>query len=106
MSSPDTRRNTAHSVADLSAIHRDLLWMLAQTGSCESRQLQRALSNYYTESIDHSQVCDTLEELIERDFVTTDDPKGYQLTEAARRALSARQAWQAGTLSTTDGGRK
>ena len=105
MSSPDTGRNTAHSVADLSAVHRDLLWMLAQTGTCERRQLQRALADYYTESIAHSEVCDVLEELIERNFVSTDDTATYQLTESARRALSARQAWQAGTL-TTDGGRK
>ena len=106
MSSPHTECDTTRSVADLSAVHRDLLWILAQTGPCGSRQLQRALTTYYTDDIDHSQVCDALEELTEREFVTTDDPKRYQLTESARRALSARQAWQAGTLSTTDGGRK
>ena len=103
MSSPHTECDTSHSVADLSAIHRDLLWILAQTGSCERRQLQRSLSNYYTESIDHSQVCDTLEELIEQNFVSTDDTATYQLTESARRALSARQAWQADT-TTSEGG--
>ena len=106
MSSPHTECDTTHSVADLSAVHRDLLWMLAQTGTCERRHLQRALSNYYTESIDHSQVCDTLEELIERDFVSTDDTATYQLTESARRALSARQAWQASTLTTSEGEHK
>ena len=106
MSSPHAECDTTHSLADLSAVHRDLLWILARTGPCESRQLQRALSNYYTDDVNHSQVCDTLEELIERDFVTTDDTTTYRLTESARRALSARQAWQAGTLSTTDGGRK
>ena len=106
MSSPDTGGSTAQSVADLSAIHRDLLWMLAQTGSCESYLLHQTLSDYYSESINHSQVCDALEELTERDFVSTDDTATYQLTESARRALSARQAWQAGTLTTTGGGRK
>ena len=106
MSSPDTGRNTAHSVADLSAIHRDLLWMLAQTGTCERRQLQRALSDYYTESIAHSQVCDALEALAEQELVTTNDPKSYQLTESARRALSARQAWQSGALTTSEGEQK
>jgi hypothetical protein len=100
MSSPHTECDTSHSIADLSAVHRDLLWILARTGPCESHLLHRQLSDYYTESINHSQVCDTLEELIERDFVTTDDTTTYQLTESARRALSARQAWQAGTLTT------
>ena len=106
MSSLHTGCDTTHSVADLSAIHRDLLWMPAQTGSCESRQLQRALSNYYTESNAHSEVCDVLEELIERDFLTTNDTAAYQITEAARRVLSARHAWQAGTPTTSDGGHK
>jgi len=99
MSSPDT----IFSVADLSAVHRDLLWVLARIGPCESHLLHRELADYYTESIAHDRVCDALEELTECDFVTTDDPKRYRLTEAARRALSARQAWQAGTLTTTGG---
>ena len=103
MSSPHTGRNTAHSVADLSAVHRNLLWMLAQTGTCERRQLQRALSTYYTDNVDHSQIYNALEELIERGYVNTDDTITYQLTESARRALSARQAWQAVTLTTSDG---
>ena len=103
MSSPHTECDTSHSVADLSAVHRDLLWILAQTGSCERRQLQRSLSNYYTDDIDHSRIRDTLEELSKRDFVNTDDTTTYQLTEAARRALSARQAWQAGTINTEEG---
>ena len=106
MSSPHTGCDTSHSVADLPAVHRDLLWMLAQTGSCESRQLQRALSDYYTDDVDHSQVYNALEELIERDFVTTNDTAKYQLSESARRALSARQAWQAGTLTTSEGEHK
>jgi len=106
MSSPHTECDTTHSVADLSAVHRDLLWILAQTGPCESRQLQRALTTYYTDDIDHSRICDTLEELIERDFVTTNDTAKYQLSESARRALSARQAWQAGTLTTSEGEHK
>ena len=106
MSSPHTECDTSHSVADLSAIHRDLLWMLAQTGTCESRQLKRALSTYYTDDIAQSRVYNALEELSERDFVNTDDTTTYQLTEAARRALSARQAWQAGTLTTSEGEHK
>ncbi|ELZ39413.1 hypothetical protein [Halorubrum tebenquichense] len=103
MSSSHTESDTTHPVADLSAVHRDLLWILAQTDPCESNQLHQALSDYYTESINHNQVCDALEGLIERDFVTAADSKGYQLTESARRALSARQAWQAG-ITTSEGG--
>ena len=57
-------------------------------------------------SINHSQVCDALEELTEHDLVTTNDTATYQLTESARRALSARQAWQASTLTTSEGEHK
>ncbi|TKX41331.1 helix-turn-helix transcriptional regulator [Halorubrum sp. CGM4_25_10-8A] len=103
MSSPHTECDSTNSVADLSAVHRDLLWILAQTGPCENRHLQQALTTYHTDDINHSQVYDALEELIERDFVTIDDTTTYQLTEAARRALSARQAWQAGTTNSKEG---
>ena len=93
------------SLADLSATHRDLLWVLSQTGPSESGPLHHALSDYYTDSIDQTQVCDTLEELIEHDYVTkqTHQTTEYRLTESARRALSARQAWQAGTHNVSGG---
>ena len=103
MSSPTESDTT--SLAGLSATHRDLLWVLSQTGPSESRSLHHALTDYYTDGIDHTRVCDTLEELIKRDLVTkqTHDTTEYRLTESARRTLSARQAWQAG-IPTTEGG--
>ncbi|WP_424014968.1 PadR family transcriptional regulator [Halorubrum xinjiangense] len=99
MSSPTEK--AAHSLADLSATQRDLLWALSQTDTSESRPLHDTLTDYYTDSISHSRICNILKELIERDLVTeqTHDTTEYQLTESARRALSARQAWQAGTHS-------
>lgn len=106
MTSSHTDRDPTYSVADLSAAHRDLLWVLAQTGPCQTRSLHQTLTNYYTESIDHSRVCDTLEELIERDLVALHDTTTHQLTESGRRALSARQAWQAGTPTTSEGASK
>ncbi|SDF04904.1 hypothetical protein SAMN04488067_101546 [Halorubrum xinjiangense] len=87
------------SLAGLSATHRDLLWVLSQTGPSESGPLYHALTDYYTDGIDQARVCDALEELIERDLVTkqTHNTTEYRLTESGRRALSARQAWEAGT---------
>ncbi|GAA0547518.1 PadR family transcriptional regulator [Halorubrum ejinorense] len=103
MSSPI--ETDAPSLADLSATHRDLLWVLSQTGPSEGGRLHHALNDYYTDGIDQAQVCDTLKELIERDLVTkqTHDTPEYRLTESARRALSARQAWQAGTHNAEGG---
>jgi DNA-binding HxlR family transcriptional regulator len=104
MPSPNTESD-AISLADLSTPHRDLLWIISQTGPSESGPLYHALTDYYTAGIDHTRVCDTLEELIERDLVTKhvhDTPK-YRLTESGRRALSARQAWQSGTHNAAGG---
>ncbi|GAA0512597.1 hypothetical protein SAMN04488066_104190 [Halorubrum aquaticum] len=105
MSSPT--ESNAISLADLSATHRDLLWVLSQTGPSETGPLHHVLTNYYTDGIDQTRVSDTIEELIERNLVTkhTHDTTEYRLTESARRALSARQAWQAGTR-TAEGGHK
>ena len=96
MSSPT--ESDAISIADLQATHRDLLWVLSQTGPSEIPPLHHALTDYYTDGIDQARVCDTLEELIERNLVSkrTHNPTKYRLTESARRALSTRQAWQAG----------
>ncbi|TKX48920.1 PadR family transcriptional regulator [Halorubrum sp. ASP121] len=93
------------SLADLSAAHRDLLWILSQTGPSESGPLHHALTDYYTDRIDQARICDILEELIEHDYVTeqTHDPTEYRLTESGRRALSTRQAWQAGTHNVSGG---
>ncbi|MDB2253011.1 PadR family transcriptional regulator [Halorubrum ezzemoulense] len=104
MSSPHNERDTI-SLADLSATHRDLLWVLSQTGPSESGPLHHVLTDYYTDGIDQTRVCDTLDELIKRDLVTkqTHDPTEYRLTESARRALSARQTWQAGTRNAAGG---
>ena len=98
MSNP-TESDALHPLADLSATQRDLLWALSQTDTSESRPLHHTLTDYYTDSISHSRICNTLKELIERDLVTeqTHDTTEYQLTESGRRALSARQAWQADT---------
>ncbi|MDB2242905.1 MarR family winged helix-turn-helix transcriptional regulator [Halorubrum ezzemoulense] len=103
MSNPS--ENDAILLADLSGTHRDLLWVLSQTGPSESGRLHHALNDYYTDGIDQAQVCDTLKDLIERDLITkqTHDTTKYRLTESGRRALSARQAWQAGTRNAAGG---
>ena len=103
MSSP-TESDTI-SLANLSATHPDLLWVLSQTGPSEGRPLHRVLTDYYTDGIDQARVCDILEELIKHDYVTkqTHDTTEYRLTESARRALSARQAWQTGTHNAAGG---
>ena len=104
MSSP-SESDATHSLADPSATHRDLLWILSQIGPSESGPLHHALTDYYTDRIDQAQVCDILKELIARNLVTKhvhDTPK-YRLTESGRRALSARQAWEAGTRNAAGG---
>ncbi|MDB2276651.1 PadR family transcriptional regulator [Halorubrum ezzemoulense] len=94
------------SLADLSTTHRDLLWVLSQTGPSESGPLHHALTDYYTDDdVDQARICDIVEELIEHDYIPgqTHDTTEYRLTESGRRALSARQAWQAGTHNVSGG---
>ena len=104
MTSPNTESD-AISLADLQATHRDLLWVLSQTGPSEIPPLHHVLTDYYTDGIDQPRVCDTLEELIERGLITkqSHDTTEYRLTESTRRALSARQAGQAGAHNAEGG---
>lgn len=108
MSSPHNETETAHSLADLSATHRDLLWVLSRAAPSKIGPLHHALSTYQTYGIDHSRVRDTLVDLVEHGLVVEDthDTTTYRLTERARRALSARQAWQAGTRDDNEGPQK
>lgn len=100
--------DTAPSVAGLAACHRDLLWALSQTGPSESLHLKSALASYYTDGIDHRRFCEALTELVEHDLVAKHahdrHTVEYRLTETGRRALSTRQAWQAGCCSDTTAG--
>ncbi|TKX44661.1 PadR family transcriptional regulator [Halorubrum sp. ARQ200] len=90
--------NDGISLADLSATHRDLLWVLSQTGPSESGPLHNALTDYYTDDIDHTRVCDILEKLVEYNYVTEQPTDSqYRLTESGRRTLATRQAWQTDT---------
>lgn len=108
MSSHNTESDAAHSLADLSIIHRDLLWLLSQAGLSEGRSLHHTLSDYYPDSIDQTRVCNALQELIERDYISkkTRNTTTYQLTEPARRALTARQAWQGSSRDANERGHK
>lgn len=82
MSSPS--ESDAISLAELSATHRDMLWVLSQTAPSENGQLHHILTDYYADSIDQTQVCDILEEPIKRDLVTkqSHDTTEYRLTES------------------------
>ena len=105
MNSTHSESGTTHLLADLSARHRDLLWVLSQRGTSESLSLKKALNGYYTTPIEHGCFCEILDDLVDRDLVSklAHDLHTieYTLTEQARRALSARQAWQAGHRSDT-----
>ena len=87
-------------LADYTAFQRDLLWALSHDDTHNSRSLKTELADYYGEDLDHGRLTQTLDALIEGDLVAKRARDGriteYHLTEHGRRALSARQAWQAG----------
>ena len=88
------------NVTDLSAFQRDLLWALSHENHRKGLALKRALSDYYGEELNHSRLYQNLDKLVDRGLVEKSArdrrTNEYALTEAARRALTARQAWQAG----------
>lgn len=85
-------------LADYTAFQRDLLWALSHDDTHSS--LKTELADYYGEDRDHGRLTQTLDALIEGDLVAKrardERTTEYRLTEHGRRALSARQAWQAG----------
>ncbi|WP_435099024.1 helix-turn-helix transcriptional regulator [Halorubrum sp. N11] len=89
-----------NSLADCTAFQRDLLWALSHENARKRLSLKAELDDYYGESISHSHLYQNLDELVDLGLVTkqahSKRTNEYRLTESARRALSARQAWQAG----------
>jgi len=88
------------TLADLTAFQRDLLWALSHEDRQKGLSLKAELADYYGEELNHSRLYQNLDKLVERDLVTKQArdkrTNEYRLTEAARRALEARRAWQAG----------
>ena len=89
------------ALADLTAFHRDLLWALSHENAPKGLALKADLADYYGEEITHSRLYQNLDKLVECDLVAKEArdkrTNEYSLTEAARRALEVRRAWEAGT---------
>ncbi|TKX55073.1 PadR family transcriptional regulator [Halorubrum sp. SP3] len=88
------------ALADLTAFQRDLLWALSHDNARKGLALKTDLADYYGEEINHSRLYQNLDKLVECDLVAKQArdrrTNEYSLTEAARRALEARRAWEAG----------
>ena len=87
-------------LADYTAFQRDLLWALSHDDTHNGRSLKTELDDYYGEELDHGRLTQSLDALVDGDLIAKRTRDGrtteYRLTEHGRRALSARQAWQAG----------
>lgn len=87
-------------LADLTAFQRDLLWTLSHENSRKGLSLKAEIANYYGEEIYHGRIYQNLDKLVERNLVAKEArdkrTNEYSLTEAARRALESRRAWEAG----------
>lgn len=87
-------------LANCTAFQRDLLWALSHDDTHNGRSLKTELDDYYGEDLDHGRLTQALDALVEDDLVAKrardERTVEYRLTEQGRRALSARQAWQAG----------
>ena len=87
-------------VTDLSAFQRDVLWVLADEPELKGIDVKRRLEDYYGEHVTHSQMYPNLNDLVDEGLIEKEELDGrtnvHSLTEAGRRALSARQAWIGG----------
>ena len=96
------------TLTELSAFQRDLLWALSHDDARKGISLKAELADYYSEELNHSRLYQNLDKLVDRDLVAKkardNRTNEYRLTETARRALSARQAWQAGEKKKLDNG--
>jgi len=93
---------------DCTAFQRDLLWALSHENDRKGISLKEELTDYYGEDLNHSRIYQNLDKLVHRGLISKQPRDNrtneYRLTETARRALSARQAWQAGEKSKLDNG--
>ena len=85
---------------DLSAFQRDVLWVLSHEDHRKGLALKANVEDYYDEELNHSRLYQNLDKLVNAGLVEKSArdrrTNEYGLTEAARRALSARRAWQGG----------
>lgn len=98
----------ANSLADCTALQRDLLWELSHENARKAPSLKAELANYYSKSINPSRLYQNLDKLIDLGLVAKQarikNTNEYNLTERARRTLSARQVWQVGHRDDTSAG--
>jgi len=87
-------------LATRSAFERDILWILANGGKQPGVEIRNTLMEYYNRPVNHGQLYPNLDELVDAGLISKGKIDGrtnsYSLTEAGRRALSHRQAWEAG----------
>ena len=97
---PERDNDEPDGLADLTAFQRDLLWALSHENSRKGLSLKAEIADYYGDEIYHGRIYQNLDKLVECDLVTKQArdkrTNEYSLTEAARRALEARRAWEAG----------
>ncbi|ELZ58769.1 helix-turn-helix transcriptional regulator [Halorubrum distributum] len=96
---PERAGDEPTGLADLTAFQRDLLWALSHENARKGTALKTDLADYYSDEINHSRLYQNLDTLVECGLVAkrarNRRTNEYSLTEAARRALEARRAWQA-----------
>ena len=85
-------------LADFTARHRDLLWILSQSDPSESHTLKQTLESYSNKEITDHEFITALDDLTVGNLIVKrshdDFTTKYHLIESARRAFQARQAWQ------------
>ena len=86
-----------NGLADLTAFQRDILRYLARDDHSKGTAIRRGLEDYYGVDVTHGRLYPSLDQLVEKGFLAKSQrnrrTNDYALTDAARDALAAHDAW-------------
>lgn len=86
------------SMKQLTAVQRDLLYVIASLNKPYGRGIKRRIEEYYEEGVSTGQVYQNLDKLVDYGYVekaaTDGRRKSYTLTSKAFDSMDDRQAWQ------------
>jgi PadR family transcriptional regulator PadR len=91
-----------HTMHDLSAFQRDVLYVLAGLETPYGLAVKSELETYYEGEVNHGRLYPNLDELVERGYVEKGEidcrTNSYDLTDEGWQLLADRRRWETGNL--------
>jgi len=90
----------------LSAVQRDMLFILAGTAQPDGQTIREELESYYADPVSDGRLYPNLNQLAENGYIKKSALSRrrvqYELTEKGRLAITARTSWQTGYVADAD----